>query len=886
MSSEEFLQKIINSQAMPDWIDRVCLRYAEETIVPPPRLFDKLNVLFFTKSMSNDKLENLILIQDFGTAALHWAVLAGTLYSYEENYSDPSADILKRMERGDIILIDGKKVKFVGFKDGGQTICFYESGSKKSADCLNMRPIGELRGKINLYAGHAQKPGRFSGRPSKPVPGHPLFTALYGVSSREFSPKTSMLVVTQKKQYLQELEELLISYPQPEGAQYTSDPFAKIVPVVYQKDERNEARILSKRDPRHPLIRVTSSLGAAIEIVRNNANIEKLIVDGDSRVTSHLYELNNLCGMPNLKKKIILLTSGVDKKTLNEIRKSNFTTWLWSEGMLKKLCSKITRSSASGPKKSPFAVQWACLYNNVALKRKIMGVDYPHADAKDLLRSLTKNILFLGHFMKSNKVEALEELAIKARGFKLEVLSPLLISKEESLASDAEEMGKQITSLGELSKSFIYDAAVRKIIDDTCLSVKALEAVFLKSKRTKAENLKAMLATRFGKTAVIFRKIKHALIAREMLCGGRTNLCFLTLNDLKDPNFYDEIIFTGWLGERHADFLSNPRAPLQTYLVYDAEKEMLEYHLSKSALMSYQMSPLEDKASLLGISVDECKNLFEYEAVINNMHKIEEKKHIERESRMEDLIGGIWPSDPIRRDAVSGEKESLVDARLIVFENDSFGFFDEGYSAKVLDRDNGEVVRKELSELAVGDELLFLRDNRRDLFEEIVNALEKENPEVVQRAGAWRIALCELRDKTKASCESLQKVLRDAGMPVELTTLRYWFDPDRVIAPREMEKLMTVLSKLLMRAELDGEKSGIARAVRTVRASHTLAGRHLARAIIGSYGTEGKQKHPWLQSFIKRVHDLTEHVVIVQIQKISEESKPVSTSSANRLLEK
>ena len=111
---------------------------------------------------------------------------------------------------------------------------------------------------------------------------------MYGIHADAVSPKTSIVIVTQKNYFLEQLRKLTVICQSDKKS--IIENFCSAVPVITQSSPSNEIRVSSGRDNRPPMIRIVSTLSSVINIVNNNKNIDTIIVDGESKILTHQWK--------------------------------------------------------------------------------------------------------------------------------------------------------------------------------------------------------------------------------------------------------------------------------------------------------------------------------------------------------------------------------------------------------------------------------------------------------------------------------------------------------------------------------------------------------------------------------------------------------------------
>lgn len=238
--------------------------------------------------------------------------------------------------------------------------------------------------------------------------------------------------------------------------------------------------------------------------------------------------------------------------------------------------------------------------------------------------------------------------------------------------------------------------------------------------------------------------------------------------------------------------------------------------------------------------------------------------------------------------AASDGTEAEVSARLIVFDGGNYSFLTESRGATVvthlLDNTifelNGapEVKRNTVSELKIGDALLFNRGSERDVIRAAADKILE--PGVRETSSLWRKALLEYSSNASLTPDQLFSRLREGGCPLQHQTIIYWLDDDQMIAPQAYKRDVAVIASVTGNEELIARIDSVLLAISNVRSAHLRASRHIANQVLARAVNILKA-----QSERASAIELEENVVVVRIAQIDKVPAMVRASLCNRLHE-
>lgn len=243
----QILNKIYKSSVIPEWFNRLALSAGD--VFYPGSEIDRINSIFIEKSIVEKTIENVAIVHPYGDAVLHWIVLVGLLCIYEDDYSNPELSLLEELKIGDVILVDGRRVRFEGTREGSEgevKVGFSEKKKGASGACTTWISENSAKRRIAPYGGLAKKLESFTGKKRIKTIGHPLFEALYDLQKCTSYIKTSTMVVTQKKNYLKDISELMVSIKKRDADSAETLEFCSALPVASYVSKDKFVRVKKK----------------------------------------------------------------------------------------------------------------------------------------------------------------------------------------------------------------------------------------------------------------------------------------------------------------------------------------------------------------------------------------------------------------------------------------------------------------------------------------------------------------------------------------------------------------------------------------------------------------------------------------------------------------
>jgi len=228
-------------------------------------------------------------------------------------------------------------------------------------------------------------------------------------------------------------------------------------------------------------------------------------------------------------------------------------------------------------------------------------------------------------------------------------------------------------------------------------------------------------------------------------------------------------------------------------------------------------------------------------------------------------------------------QDKMIAANKIIFDSGSFVFADKIHNFNKLDRENNELIKINLPEIGVGDELIFASKSR-DLFNDFIDELRKlsKYSSLESVASLWWKSLVEYQHRNHLSLEELSNHLRLVGCKRTLITIRQWVNGE-TIAPSNLEVSIKSIAKLTNDETLKNSINEIIDSVNALYALHIHAGRTLVKGIINSVtGISGEEID---NETAITINKFAKAAIIQVVENINESEQLVPESLIGRLLE-
>lgn len=347
----------------------------------------------------------------------------------------------------------------------------------------------------------------------------------------------------------------------------------------------------------------------------------------------------------------------------------------------------------------------------------------------------------------------------------------------------------------------------------------------------------------------------------------------------------DYIIICGWLGkDRMSELIHSYIVPNIIMLMYPFE---LEYFRSANIFWEKR-----NEVSIHAIDFSDIFGLSEKElGVIEHDIEASTKTPIKEEFDIADFELKLRNYRYQNYTLPTEDSGGVVLAKLTVFASKKFSFLTESHKLPVVtdvirEEDfNGEIPRKNITQLHAGDYILFQESNR-DIIREIADKGLAKNGQSEMRkvASLWKDALLESYMKMSNDINAIIELLRRAGCRRHPQTIRNWIFDDQ-IGPRTLTDLSSI-AKALPSSKLAQRITEVKAAISIVRGAHLQASTYIRNKLLSTLPeiiSAGKTSGITSGVVLLNLDEFGQ-VAILRIEEIEKEWQEIPINNVNRLL--
>jgi dsDNA-binding SOS-regulon protein len=451
--------------------------------------------------------------------------------------------------------------------------------------------------------------------------------------------------------------------------------------------------------------------------------------------------------------------------------------------------------------------------------------------------------------------------------------------KDAPLYDPEASIGQIIEYRGSLS-SYFFSSEITVVINSLIENFDKLLQFYIQN-NSKADALVNLLKGEKEKVAVIVYKDWQVGFLESFLRKHKVKniniFPFQKAKKMVEDEMYDKVIFLGWFGNENRYIYYSGNSSQYEILLYPFEKKSYEYCKKKATRDSFYYRNKLDRAHLLNLNEElflEQEMPQKEEAVLNIEEDIFEL--------IKELNSNIASSG---YDYANVDPKELIKAKYISFDDGSYGYFSSNYKGKKLLRSENKIETTDLDVLEIGDELIFFRDNRDDIFAELIKIVEESGTvtEEIALSKLWKTSLLEYLKSSRKSVLQFVKELEIVGCVRGVQAVENWLANPRLIGPEDPEKTLVSIYLVTKDPELNKNIIKISQSCKKLQSLHIKLGHYLSRCIISSLDEEKEEN---LEGFLaQKVKELSQCLKVIQITSISDNPLDVPRNKTNRLVE-
>ena len=850
--------------------------------------YDIINANILFNSVADEKQSNILIFHPHRSIFLLYAIGILSFSALFRDLTSMSTSFEKNLSIGCRVKLDGSLGIYKGkcFKDGKEYSKIYFGGKFKDTIYLSLL---ENLGRLSIYQGSATKLRGWKKKKSNQKPIDTLSNIL-NIEKSQFNivRQSRVAVITEKKDVLDLIKDLQIN----------DCKFTDIFPVAKLTGADKYCAIPGTRlEGRQPVIYFVSSFGILFDFIQEGNEINTLIIDSASKVRNYFSNIISLKENNKLKN-ILIFLNHTSLDGIGSFEKNDFKKWVWTRKDFSELESLGHFEKPENNFKNPFNSHYRVLKMLSKQKIDLIDVEFPGEKTEVIFEEAVEIVNKIVKLNKETENAELNELLITILGclfyfqhliYSDNYASKLSEEKDFYITNSQYTVDKISLKIEELLTNYV-SSSFKDDLDRLLCITKEIREQFL-FQNFKADKLLNLLKEDMrGSVVVIVRKFWQKEILLDWLKDNNT-MCnqnskkrknisivdFKSFQKLQKDTFYDKIIFSGWDGYKNKYIFDSGISPHIIFLLYPFEKRQVESLLNMIEKDRFNLRNPNCRAELLGInpadfpSEKDTLQKTDYFELEGDLTKIID----DLSSRTLSEIGTSYHSD----------EEDAVLASLVIFEENEFAFLTKNYGAKILNRIEESIEIKKPEDLEIGDEMVFLSDSRRDIFDELIQITES-SPSFsteVRISKIWKNVIIKYMKYKNIDFQTFSKELHKKGCERHSATVQNWVESKDIIGPWNETETLKSIAEVTEDSDLLDNLRKVIYACRKLRALHVRLGKYLAKCIFASIDSQQERKIEGVMR--NRIRELSKCVKTALIKSIDNNYKRVARNKINHLLE-
>lgn len=829
---------------------------------------EKLNIYYEGKEISLHDFEkrfidtflnekensNIYIIPKDSTYFIALFIIYSGLFQYLDNIYSDGNNLIDEIEPGDILEYSKARCEFIGSED--------EKLKLKFSDLLYRLPI-EQSYKISFYKGSATTLNKYpkdNNRGAKKT--RNIISQILNIDNDVFSKviSKSTLIVAHKDSVFSIIEKLKIKFC---GELLN---IGEVFPIAYCLSEDNYYYFKGNSSKQEPIIKFTSKVYNAKDIIKKNKKINSVVILQDKINKDDLEDVIYISKKNNIDKiRLFFQPLQIEQYIGEERILENFKIVNIND----KFFEDINVHDINMLNKK----QYRLVKNYINVKEKYVTIKDSSQDRyrKNILRKC-RNLI--NTFEDNNKII---KFIIDARTLAKRISSMIMPLPEyesffenknlkrytiKSVLKELQSFSKSefVDSLSNESKELISE------IYNECLNLYYRE-LKINNKWTELETI--IRLTKNERTGIIVENKYIRKAFRKYLktrYSLKDNISVESMNTIKESVF-EKVIYTSKLDNNYYWNYRALNSGNNIYILSKSEKNNIKYLKRKYLKFINQTDNL--------LTIDDEKIAVE-------------ELEVSQENNLNNELERFIATSYIPMHLNLGNNQTPTMCELVLtFQTGERAFITSQYEAYVLKEGREEIINKKAKNIEKGDVLLFVEEIEKDLIDQImadlmnIEEIKAKYSEDYSLVKQWKLDLNRYMAMNNITYNELERKLKDKGVSRCGATIRSWL-VNSVVGPQDQE-VLKVLGEITSLEILSNKYTQCYEACSNIRKFQILIRKVIARHLLkSSINEEGNE----LDSLISnRIEEAVKYIKRVEVQNIYQVKKEIPMYLANKVIE-
>lgn len=829
---------------------------------------EKIKFSSFDKSLINvflNEKENInvyIMPKDNVYFIALFIIYTGLLQYLDNIYSEGN-NLIDEIEQGDILEFSKARCEFLGIEDNKMKLNF--------ADLLYCLPIEQVY-KVSFYKGNANTLSKYpsnSNRGTKKT--RNIISQILEIDNDAFSKviSSSTLIVAQKDNIFSIMENVKI--------QFNSEmlDIGEIFPVAYCQSEENYYHFRGNSSKQEPIIKFTSKIYNAKDIVKKNKKITSVIILQNKINREDIEDISYISKRSNISKiRTILQPLEIERYMDDTFLKENFNIINMNEEFFQKILPQDINTLNKH--------QYRLFKNYANATEKHITIK---DDSQDVYR---KNILK----KCSNLIRIFEDdirivkFVISARTLSKRLSSMIMPLQEYENFYESKNL-KQYTIKSVLEELKVFcegdffnslsDESKSTIIDIYNNSISLYERIVkVNDKWNELETI--IRLTNNQRIGIVVENKNIRKVFRKYFKTRyplKSNIYIESMKDIKESVF-DRIIYTSRLDENYYWNYQLLNSSNNIFILSRSEKNNLKYLKRKYIRFIKEVNGMDITEDDVLLSTDK----HDEQVVSYELEVIEE-------NNLNNNLDMLIATSYIPLQQSTENSQAVVTCELVLtFLSGEKAFITPQYETYVLNESREELINKKARNIEKGDILLFIEAIEKDLIDNImvdllkIKKIEDKYKEDYETVIKWKSELKSYINNNNITFKELESRLKEKGISRSSATIGSWLR-NTIVGPQE-EDVLKALGEITFIDILLKKYDQCFSACSNIRKFQILIRKSIARCILKSWINEENSELDLI--IINRIEKAMNYIRKVEVQNIYLANKEVPMYLANRII--
>ncbi|MBN1072076.1 hypothetical protein DVV81_12995 [Clostridium botulinum] len=804
-----------------------------------------------------------------------------------ENMKDPDNNILDTIENGDKVFYDGKICIFkkldIDKRNNKKYIYLLEKDNSKILVPFENSYL------LTVYNGQATRVNKINGK-SQAVNVTKKFISKFmnvDISNLNGTIKESTVVVFSNKE---ELYNLLDSVEIKFEEKYNK--IAELFPFAYYSSEENYEYIKGNRIKQNSIIKFVSNISTAVDIIKDDENVKNIILIGEKSyrdsLETELREINMIDSIEN-----ILVADTWESKF-------DFSLLINDDEpfCVQAISKEVVLDNVNLYDKSLLDLRSNLQRKNYNLIENLVNkyIQIYEVDNSEILNTniydINESLKTLFYYSQENlKVLDFVKLTYHLCNKLEQSILPLNKCKD-----NFNNLTYKINLLKDIAIIFPQDRVEYKLMVNIIVNIEKI-INFLENKNYKLETMKENILS--NKKSLLCTKNVDEIIKMEEYFRRfrKINLDIKKVNKKLDFYGNKNLIIPGFFENNYTNILNTNMVENINIMIYRREKIKIRSLIKKNTEM---LNLILENNKLLDNEEFELPTIIENFLVKSNLseNKISDDKE-EEFAEFEEEIQKVIQENRIKlfinedKSNRSTSNSTMNVHKIISFEDDNYSFLSDNYQANIVDQNNNDIKHKGISELSVGDEMIFTKsklEGEEDIVKTVIKQLLKDKEfsnlygEYFKLNNLWKVCLKNYMKKYNLIEKDIANEFKIFGRQITHLAIINWLNGN-IIGPQNVDDIR-IIADIVKYSELNENLEDVIIACKQERRIQIQIRKAIAKIIISSV-VNNNEKNNDIYEIVKRtISDLDRYAYIGTISLIQNIHEEISSQHVNKVIER